>query len=122
MKLSMFNTTESVEDGLIIYNSRSGGVLGLNKEYRVKYESISRGRMEGCEDLVQQMQLGEMLVDDDCDELAQIAVLSRAARFASNTLNLTIAPTLNCNFRCPYCYEKGKKFVTMTDEVSDAVM
>jgi len=34
---------------------------------------------------------------------------------------MTLIPTMNCNFRCPYCYEKDKKYPVkkMTTEVMD---
>ena len=36
MKLSMFNVIERVEDGILIYNTNSGGILKLNKKYEEK--------------------------------------------------------------------------------------
>lgn len=43
-------------------------------------------------------------------------------RFGANkALTMTLIPTMNCNFRCPYCYEKDKKYPVkkMTTEVMD---
>ena len=33
------------------------------------------------------------------------------------SLNLTIAPTTNCNFGCPYCYEGEKKSMHMSKNI-----
>ena len=62
-----------------------------------------------------------MLVTEDVDE--QKAAMDRYAKRRDNrkTLRLTIAPTLDCNFACPYCYEHHKPGV-MTDAVADQVI
>lgn len=33
MKLSKYNLTEDVEDGLVVFNTASGGILKLNERY-----------------------------------------------------------------------------------------
>lgn len=45
------------------------------------------------------------------------------ARFSTTTLNLVIAPTMNCNFACTYCYEKNKlNTCQMSEEIQEAVI
>ena len=39
-----------------------------------------------------------------------------------SVLGLVIAPTLSCNFACPYCFEDKSDPKTMTDEVEDKLM
>ncbi|MBQ7943895.1 MAG: radical SAM protein [Lachnospiraceae bacterium] len=58
-----------------------------------------------------------MAVESDVDETRVVLVQSNLARYGSNMAAFTIAPTLECNFRCPYCYEVGKRYNTMTEEV-----
>ena len=52
---------------------------------------------------------GGFLIDESKDEIEILKAKNRISRFAQNNhLGLTIAPTLNCNFRCIYCYEQHK--------------
>jgi uncharacterized protein len=45
------------------------------------------------------------LIPNDFDERAELRKRFLAAKTESRNFGLTIATTLQCNFRCPYCYE-----------------
>ncbi|MCK6445306.1 MAG: radical SAM protein [Planctomycetes bacterium] len=61
------------------------------------------------------------LVDDAVDELGELQADLVRDRFRTDQLCLTIAPTLDCNFRCDYCYEEHLK-VHMSTRVQDALI
>jgi uncharacterized protein len=61
------------------------------------------------------------LVEDDTDELAELHADVFRDRFRTDVLCLTIAPTLDCNFRCDYCYEEHLK-VHMSTRVQDELL
>jgi uncharacterized protein len=61
------------------------------------------------------------LVEDSEDEAATVKADWLRDRFRTNLLHLTIAPTLDCNFRCDYCYEEHLK-VGMSSVVQDALI
>ena len=62
------------------------------------------------------------LVEDDVDEI-EIFIKSLEKRDASKeTFGITINPTLNCNMRCWYCYEKHNSRANMKKEVFDSVI
>ena len=98
-------------------NARTGGILSLNPEYAQKFKRIQEGDVRDADDLVAELIRGGILVNEERDELGEIRLQSRAARFANTALSLTIAPTMACNFCCPYCYEKGQAYTTMGEEV-----
>lgn len=61
------------------------------------------------------------LVEDDVDELATMKADLLRDRFRTDQLHLTIAPTLDCNFRCDYCFEEHLK-VQMSNRVQEALI
>ena len=63
---------------------------------------------------------GGFFVDDDLDEEEQFAQRFLHDMNATNFLVLCITPTMECNLRCIYCYEKHEP-VQMTDEVERAI-
>lgn len=59
-------------------------------------------------DLIEDFLSCGFLVDDDRDELSEIKFLYWKNKFDSGKFCLTIMTTLDCNFRCTYCFEKHK--------------
>lgn len=117
MKLSKFNVVESVEDGILIYNTNSGGILKLDEQYEKKYKALQEEQDIEDEEFKKALCYGKMIVNqEEGDETKKLFLENIMSRFGGNSIGLTIAPTMTCNFRCPYCYEKGKEYVTMNAE------
>ncbi|WP_373215437.1 radical SAM protein [Peptostreptococcus anaerobius] len=115
-KISKFNIECPSENGILIYNTFSSGVLSLNEEYSNEYSNLKKyGTCR--KDLFNELCNGSMLIDKNTNEVSKINILSKSERFSTNCLSLTIAPTLSCNFKCPYCYEKGVEMNSMTKEI-----
>ena len=55
------------------------------------------------------------------DELEALKVLGRNAYAGGNVVNLTICPTMGCNFDCPYCFENHTPGL-MTESVQNDVV
>jgi uncharacterized protein len=63
---------------------------------------------------------GGYLIGDTMDELATVKADLLRDRFSGDELHLTVAPTLECNFGCDYCYEERLR-VTMSQPIADAL-
>ncbi len=63
-----------------------------------------------------------LLVPDDREELQQLEFIHKALREqGQRTLGLTIVPTLDCNFRCNYCFSYAQR-ERMTPSVQEALL
>lgn len=78
----------------------------------------------GCASLFMEMIKNRVLVGDktERDLLDALKMESLAMRYDSSKLDLTIMVTEDCNFGCPYCYEKNKQTVDMSPETMDRLL
>lgn len=121
MSVSKFNIYRESEEELFIYNTLSGGILHLNSEYKSKFEKLQKDPFyeEKVPDLVENLKKGKMLVPEDINEVEMVIAQSNILRYSDKVYSLTIAPTMKCNFVCPYCYEKNKVYPQMEQKVID---
>ncbi len=76
---------------------------------------------EGFDALIESM----FLVPEGKDECAYYESVSAMIRLYAKKKGVngyTILPTLGCNARCVYCYEEGRRQVTMTPEIADQTL
>lgn len=128
MKSSRFNRIFQADDGVwLAFNSWSTALAELKPEDLPFIRAmLADPAATPCdtpekrhirEALVQ----GHFLVEDDEDEIATLKTDMMTDRFRTDMLGLTIAPTLDCNFRCDYCYEEHLR-VTMSRTVQQALL
>lgn len=122
MKLSKYNYVNELDNNkIMIYNTITSGVLLLRDEYANQFRQFPSKEITD-ETLMSNLLRGGILIEDSFDELSFLEVQGKIAQYSSNSLKITIAPTLECNFRCPYCYEKGVKYHSMNQDVQDQVI
>lgn len=98
------------------------GVLFLNEEYAKEYFNLKNNRTWNKDDLVVELKKGQMLINRDENEVEMLKFQNHRARFDDSNLTLTIAPTMECNFVCPYCFEEGVRYRRMDKEVENQVV
>jgi len=62
------------------------------------------------------------IVKSDERERLRIKYKVQMLRFMNSRLLLTICPTLGCNFRCGYCFERNHPDTNMTDEAEASII
>ena len=123
MKKSKYNFFYEIEDGILAYNAKTNAMAVVEKEKIEELKKILAGEPSEDKKFVDELMYGGFIVKDYINELEEIRHDMYADRFSNNKLSLTIAPTSDCNFRCPYCYEKDVLHMQrMTDEVADKIV
>lgn len=117
MKQSIFNTCIQLDNGFtIVYNAFSDKYVVCGSEAI----SIDGHQIHNCSELVR-ARLEEIgaYVADDVDEQRMLEERIERVDNDSACFELHVNPTLNCNFRCWYCYEEhlpGSKMDAATIE------
>lgn len=124
MKSSNYNLLYTRENGdRIAYNTYSGVISRINNDFENILNCLGDGPTLNIDpslnNLTEQMKKVGYIVDD-CEEFEKINHLSHKQRFDSRKIKIVIAPTLECNFGCPYCYETPRKGY-MTKEIMDKI-
>jgi len=122
-KRSIFNVfIEEFDDGrVLIYNTYSGIFGIMDTEAREIYDAIEKfgfhdSQADSAREKLTIMLKAGYIVNAAKDELTVVKLERNDKRQNNTSLALTIAPTMDCNMNCPYCYE-NKSAATMCDEV-----
>ncbi len=102
-KTSQFNLYIADNNGWCITNTLSGAVIILEKS---EYEALRIGNVDYFSlDVQHALNKQGILVDSNLDEIALLRHTYFYCKYEKSEAHLTICPTLECNFACPYCYE-----------------
>lgn len=113
IKESRFNRYFTASDGArLAFNSLSCGLAIVDETYLqlqsmlpgIDETSLTPQQFETYQAAIK----GNFFVPDDFDELLDYATKRNIQKYGMDSLGLTIAPTLLCNFSCVYCYETSK--------------
>lgn len=110
MKLSIYNKFINLQDGNILaFNSASCALAVIDEKYKSiinnSCELASYATEDEYKDIIHDMKKGQFIVSKNVDELKIIKYEHFKNKFESKKITLTLAPTLNCNFSCIYCYQ-----------------
>lgn len=119
---------ENEKYGHLLYNSLTNSFINLDQKSHAELLRIKA--LPECINFADdpafflQLAMTKVLVHEGEEEsLLNLLQLKRLrGKFDSKSLNLTIAPTLACNFNCSYCFEKNKTNQYMDDEVEDMLI
>ena len=128
LKESKYNHFFKTDDGCVLaYNAFSNSFAKVTTENFLIIEEILANtehytyRTPLQKKLKDDLLRGGFLIDAGLDEFAILKAQHSIGRFANRVLSLTIAPTLACNFKCTYCFERPKAD-TMPLEVEEALV
>ncbi len=131
LKPSRYNHFIKCDNGAhLVFNALSCGLGEMNSDnYRYYLEFIADEHTKDKgdrDDLIGELVRAGILVPEDVSELDIMRAGHYHARFGNRGFGLTIIPTVNCNFRCDYCYENSalhslssREGSVMSDEVCE---
>ena len=116
MQQSQFNVIKCKGNETWVFNTLTSAFIKIDTQ---TWESLS-----SCQDkdLLDMLVRQGIMVTDNKAELDKYRYIYYNRLFDNRTLAVTIAPTMMCNFGCPYCFEGSHKTMPkMTEEVIVAV-
>lgn len=128
MKKSQFNVFFYHDDSMVGYNGFSNEFVILNPELYSIYEAADKASdWEGLQEIHPSfyeylIQMG-FLISSDTNEIDEVKrAVQQIDHENDKTYLLTINPTMNCNFKCWYCYETHIKASKMTPETLQSIV
>ncbi len=125
MKISIYTTLITHEKGYFIYNSFSNSLAKIDKDLFLKLESFknkdfSEQDLNEDADTVKSLRNAFIITDNPKNDLLQYQATTWGRRRVDDVYNITIAPTMDCNYNCYYCFEEQVKEY-MSDEIIERI-
>jgi uncharacterized protein len=121
MKYSQFNSVIPFDNKYALYNSYYNKVIFIEETLK---EILQAARHEGIDSLAsihptfyEYLDKQGFLVEEKLDEVEKLKVVSKQIDENNTSFLLTINPSMNCNFKCWYCYETHVKSSSLNEEM-----
>ncbi|MCL1934292.1 MAG: radical SAM protein [Candidatus Azobacteroides sp.] len=125
MKYSQYNSIIPYRDKYALYNAFEKKMIFLDPELK---NILVRETQSGIDNLINihpdfynYLLENNFLVKDDINEVEEVKKIVYAIDENKNTFYLTINPTINCNFKCWYCYETHIKQSKMNTDIINRI-
>ena len=124
MKLSSYNFFVEQPNIVICYNTISDNFLAIShsayQQVLACKENIDLLRQSNTK-IFNQLHDNGFVVDSELDELSYLRFRNKRECF-SQEYDITIIPTLDCNLKCWYCWEKHIENSIMSEEIQEAIV
>lgn len=126
MKNSIFNSSFFYNNYHVWYNSLSNEFLILNEILNeILLASINEDNIGGLEELhpdfFKELITKKFVIENDIDEINEVRNINKTLLNSETKYELTINPTMNCNFKCWYCYESHIKNSILNNEMIERI-
>ena len=118
-KLSRFNVTTKHGDKILLFNTYTLALMEIEE----KYDSIIKNgdiSVLSNEDMSMMIENG-FVIPSDMDEVSLLRTAYWDNKINNSTLHISIMTTLDCNFRCVYCFEKHRS-IYMSSDVQNSII
>lgn len=104
----------------LVHNTYTGAFSLWDTNDMALYQQVEQGEMSIHAKELRDLAYGGYIVAENEDERARLQQRYDAARFDSFSQTVTVAPTLDCNFGCDYCFQGlDKPHGLMSEAVQD---
>lgn len=121
MKESRYNSVIRLSDNkVMLYNAMKDAFLVVRVQKEADNNFLQK-LYDGSDDYRRQLEEAGMFLCDDVDEVQEVNDIIRRTDNDDSFFMLHINPTLDCNFRCWYCYEEHKKGSGMASDMLESI-
>lgn len=106
MKYSNFNIIKEHKNCKVLYNSFTKAAILFEKNYDLSFVNDNDTIEKLPKEIKKAFISHGIIIDNDRNELEELKYAFLKKYFEKSALTISLIPTLNCNFDCPYCCEK----------------
>lgn len=118
MKLSRYNVFKIFDGRYFVFNTLNSSFLELTSE---EYYMLNKNIKHLNNSLSENLFKNGMILRNDINELTILKDRYLKEQQTKDLLTITIAPTLRCNFACPYCYENRDGKIISNEEQTQII-
>lgn len=125
MKVSRYTFFVKYGNRNFLYNTLSNALTEVDEELfnylkKLKMSHDDLGKSIN-NDLIETLKSGKYITENDEDEFLIYKSIIQSLRSEKQHLIMTIAPTMDCCFKCHYCFEKSKQPTYMSEDVMKGI-